>query len=176
MNYTFISGATGGIGKAFVFECAKQKQNLFLTGRSIDKLTQLKQQVQKDFDVDVQICACMLDAQNVQNANEHYSYHTVLYDLGCISHNSAEERRDKVKGNAKKNAYTAYKSERGENSPFYSVHLTRTEILADYCKRGENESVKHLEYHRIKFSYDRVRRHHLIAKRVYRRHNHYVGK
>ena len=34
MNYTFISGATGGIGKAFVKECAKQKQNLFLTGRS----------------------------------------------------------------------------------------------------------------------------------------------
>ena len=61
MNYTFISGATGGIGKAFVFECAKQKQNLFLTGRSIDKLTQLKQQIVQDYGTEVQICACMLD-------------------------------------------------------------------------------------------------------------------
>ena len=61
MTYTFVSGATGGIGKAFVFECAKQKQNLFLTGRSIEKLESLKQQIVEQYDVDVQICACMLD-------------------------------------------------------------------------------------------------------------------
>ena len=61
MIYTFISGATGGIGKAFVVECAKQKQNLFLTGRSIDKLTQLKQQIVSDYGIEVEICACMLD-------------------------------------------------------------------------------------------------------------------
>jgi len=61
MNYTFISGATGGIGKAFVKECAKQKQNLFLTGRSNEKLQNLKQEIEKEFAVDVQICACQLD-------------------------------------------------------------------------------------------------------------------
>ena len=61
MTYTFVSGATGGIGKAFVFECAKQKQNLFLTGRSIEKLESLKQQIVEQYDVDVQICPCMLD-------------------------------------------------------------------------------------------------------------------
>ena len=61
MIYTFISGATGGIGKAFVVECAKQKQNLFLTGRSLDKLTVLQQQVVKQYGVEVQICPCMLD-------------------------------------------------------------------------------------------------------------------
>ena len=58
MIYTFISGATGGIGKAFVFECAKQKQNLFLTGRSLDKLKTLQQQVESEYGVEVQICAC----------------------------------------------------------------------------------------------------------------------
>ena len=63
MIYTFISGATGGIGKAFVFECAKQKQNLFLTGRSLDKLKTLQQQVESEYGVEVQICACMLDDQ-----------------------------------------------------------------------------------------------------------------
>ena len=35
---TFISGATGGIGKAFTFECAKKGYDLFLTGRSEEKL------------------------------------------------------------------------------------------------------------------------------------------
>jgi len=61
MNYTFISGATGGIGKAFVFECAKQGQALFLTGRSQEKLDALKNEIADKFDVQVQTCACMLD-------------------------------------------------------------------------------------------------------------------
>ena len=34
MSYTFISGATGGIGKAFVYECVAKGYDLFLTGRS----------------------------------------------------------------------------------------------------------------------------------------------
>ena len=42
MTYTFISGATGGIGKAFANECAKLGYNLFLTGRSEEKLKNLK--------------------------------------------------------------------------------------------------------------------------------------
>lgn len=42
MSYTFISGATGGIGKAFAVECAKLGYNLYLTGRSKDKLETLK--------------------------------------------------------------------------------------------------------------------------------------
>ena len=41
MNYTFISGATGGIGKAMAIECAVKGYNLFLTGRSQDKLKAL---------------------------------------------------------------------------------------------------------------------------------------
>ena len=45
MNYTFISGATGGIGKAFTFSSAKRGENLFLTGRSENKLLALKTQI-----------------------------------------------------------------------------------------------------------------------------------
>jgi short-subunit dehydrogenase len=41
MNYTFISGATGGIGKAMATECAVKGYNLFLTGRSQEKLNAL---------------------------------------------------------------------------------------------------------------------------------------
>lgn len=40
-GFVFISGATGGIGRAFCFACAKEG-NLFITGRSEEKLSSLK--------------------------------------------------------------------------------------------------------------------------------------
>ena len=42
MAYTFISGATGGIGKAFCKNLALKGENLFITGRSKQKLDELK--------------------------------------------------------------------------------------------------------------------------------------
>ncbi len=39
MSYTFISGATGGIGKAFARACAVRGENLFITGRDAVKLS-----------------------------------------------------------------------------------------------------------------------------------------
>ena len=42
MAYTFISGATGGIGKAFCKNLALKGENLFITGRSQQKLDELK--------------------------------------------------------------------------------------------------------------------------------------
>ena len=45
MAYTFISGATGGIGKAFAQKCAENGCDLFLTGRSDEKLTALKEEL-----------------------------------------------------------------------------------------------------------------------------------
>ena len=45
MEYSFISGATGGIGKAFATELAKNNENLILTGRSQEKLDDLKKQL-----------------------------------------------------------------------------------------------------------------------------------
>ena len=39
MSYTFISGATGGIGKAFARACAVRGENLFITGRDAAKLS-----------------------------------------------------------------------------------------------------------------------------------------
>lgn len=41
--YTLITGATGGLGKAFCFEIAKEGKNLFLTGTSDKKLERLKE-------------------------------------------------------------------------------------------------------------------------------------
>lgn len=45
MAYTFISGATGGIGKAFCKEIAMQGAEIFITGRSEEKLVSLKNEL-----------------------------------------------------------------------------------------------------------------------------------
>ena len=45
MEYTFITGATGGLGKAFCRYYAKEGCNLFITGRSEEKLAALKEEL-----------------------------------------------------------------------------------------------------------------------------------
>ncbi|MGN0814613.1 MAG: SDR family NAD(P)-dependent oxidoreductase [Candidatus Coproplasma sp.] len=42
MSYTLISGATGYLGRAFALECLSRSENLYLTGRSEEKLSLLK--------------------------------------------------------------------------------------------------------------------------------------
>lgn len=59
-NFTFISGATGGIGKAFSISCAKRGYNLFLTGRSQNKLDALTEEL-KVLNGDIKIVTCPCD-------------------------------------------------------------------------------------------------------------------
>lgn len=42
MTYSLVTGATGVLGKCFCYELAERGENLFLTGRSGDKLQELK--------------------------------------------------------------------------------------------------------------------------------------
>lgn len=60
MGYTFISGATGGIGKAFAFASAKKGHNLFLTGRNQGMLSVIKDQIKTKYKVDVITFKCDL--------------------------------------------------------------------------------------------------------------------
>lgn len=48
--YTLITGACGGLGRAFVSECAKNKENLVLTGTSETKLAKLKEDFADKFE------------------------------------------------------------------------------------------------------------------------------
>ena len=48
-DYTFISGATGGIGRAFCLSSAKRGYNLFITGRSGDRLKSLKEELIRSY-------------------------------------------------------------------------------------------------------------------------------
>lgn len=59
-GYIFISGATGGIGKAFCEAFALRGAKLFITGRSYDKLTKLKTALQEKYGVVCEIYACDL--------------------------------------------------------------------------------------------------------------------
>lgn len=62
MNYTYISGATGGIGKAFSVACAKKGYNLFLTGRSKEKLFSLKDELSAvNKEISIITYPCMLN-------------------------------------------------------------------------------------------------------------------
>ena len=61
MGYSFISGATGGIGKAFSFELAKRNCNLYLTGRSEEKLLALKSDLEEvNSSISIKYFACDL--------------------------------------------------------------------------------------------------------------------
>lgn len=63
MAYTYISGACGGIGKAFTYSCAKKGYDLFLTGRSEARLTALKDEISADFNVNIITFPCDLTSE-----------------------------------------------------------------------------------------------------------------
>lgn len=61
MSYTLITGATGGLGRAFVWELASRGEKLFLTGRNAEKLSLLQEEVlQKYPDANVLVFAADL--------------------------------------------------------------------------------------------------------------------
>lgn len=85
MSYSFISGSTGGIGKAFAIELAKGGNNLFLTGRSEKKLVALKQELLEiNSIIDIEIFACDLTVENERkNLIEHIAQKSVKIDRIC---------------------------------------------------------------------------------------------
>ncbi len=81
MAYTFISGATGGIGKAFTIASAKKGYNLFLTGRSNEKLSTLKQEILKEYNVSVEFFACdLIDEKSRQSMIEYIDSLKITFD------------------------------------------------------------------------------------------------
>lgn len=59
-KYALITGATGGLGQAFAVEAAKQGYALLLTGRSEEKLTLLKENLEKEYGVEIRLYAADL--------------------------------------------------------------------------------------------------------------------
>ena len=48
-EYALVTGATGGLGKAFVYVLAQRGKNLLLTGRSEEKLVKLQAELQEKY-------------------------------------------------------------------------------------------------------------------------------
>ena len=68
-NYALVTGATGGLGKAFAYVLAERGDNLILTGRSEEKLTALKAEIlAKHPQVKVEICAADLASETSRAA------------------------------------------------------------------------------------------------------------
>ena len=72
MAYTFISGATGGIGKAFSEAVARSGAEMFVTGRSEEKLAALKKELLSLGSADVKYFACDLTSE--KNRREMYAF------------------------------------------------------------------------------------------------------
>ena len=56
MNYTLITGATGGLGTAFVFELLKQNENLLLTSTKQEKLDALLNKIENKESILTFVC------------------------------------------------------------------------------------------------------------------------
>ena len=64
-GYAFITGATGGLGKAFVYVLAARGDNLILTGRSEEKLNALKAELQEKYpQIDVRVYPADLSSED----------------------------------------------------------------------------------------------------------------
>ena len=65
-QYSFVTGASGYIGKAFCTELAARGENLFITGRSAEKLAPFAQEIEKRYGVRVRFCSCDLSDESAR--------------------------------------------------------------------------------------------------------------
>ena len=73
LNFTFISGATGGLGSQFAISLATQGKNLFLTARSDEKLNILSDKL-KEISPNITVLKFACDLTNSENRQEMFDY------------------------------------------------------------------------------------------------------
>ncbi|MCF2487712.1 SDR family oxidoreductase [Dyadobacter sp. CY347] len=64
MEYTLITGASGGIGEALAIKLAKKKHNLILVARNAEKLSKLSKHLQETYGVQATYIAADLTKQD----------------------------------------------------------------------------------------------------------------
>ena len=80
-SYVCITGATGGVGKAFAAECAQRGWDLFLTDLNASLLPPLSSGIERLYGVDVHTYAC--DLTNPEERNQFWQH---IQDLGIQFH------------------------------------------------------------------------------------------
>ena len=78
----FISGASGGIGACLALELAKNKCNLFITGRDEKKLLELKEKIHSDISKKIKVCYKDGDLNNINDVNNIIT--SAKHDFGNI--------------------------------------------------------------------------------------------
>ena len=68
-EYALVTGATGGVGKAFANVLAEEGYSLILTGRSEEKLSQLKEELSQKFGTD-----CIAYAADLSNGQDREAF------------------------------------------------------------------------------------------------------
>lgn len=71
-NFVFISGATGGLGKAFAVECASRGWDVFLTDLSADRLETLSDSLRHTYEIRTVHYAC--DLTDIQARSELFAF------------------------------------------------------------------------------------------------------
>ena len=84
-GFVFISGSTGGIGKAFCRLFAERGDKLFLTGRSEEKLAALKEELEKKYGARCESFAADLTDINSINAMLFYADEKGIRFSGVIN-------------------------------------------------------------------------------------------
>ena len=68
-EYALVTGATGGLGKAFVYALAKRGYALILTGRSEEKLSALRKELETAYP-QISVCVQSADLANGESRNK----------------------------------------------------------------------------------------------------------
>lgn len=77
-----ITGAAGGLGRAFANECASRRYNLFLTDIKEDGLIHIKRGLERQFNVTVTSKACDLtDAESVDKMLDIIDKYKIRFDM-----------------------------------------------------------------------------------------------
>jgi len=71
--YSLITGATGGLGRAFVFECAKRGDNLLLTGSNQTKLDKIVNDVKLNYP-NINVISKTCDLSNENSRNDFFNF------------------------------------------------------------------------------------------------------
>lgn len=87
MIYVLITGASSGLGKEFAHNFASKGFDLVLTSTSIDKLNEVKNEINSEYDIDIRVID--LDLSKIEDVERLYDY--VInenLDVMCLVNNA----------------------------------------------------------------------------------------